>query len=109
NSFYGFVDLEFNNAFYLSLTGRNDKVSTLPAENNSFFYPSVSASVVVSSLFDLPEWVSFAKLRGSWSRVSEGKIGEDVYNHILAYENGNTWNGTPSTYFGNNLLSPNLK
>ncbi|RAJ17722.1 TonB-linked SusC/RagA family outer membrane protein [Gelidibacter algens] len=109
NSFYGFVDLEFYNAFYLSLTGRNDKVSTLPDGNNSFFYPSASASIVLSSLFDLPDWVSFAKLRGSWSRVSEGKIGDDPYNYILAYEKGTTWNGTPSTYFGSNLLSPNLK
>ena len=109
NSFYGFVDLEFYNAFYLSLTGRNDKVSTLPEENNSFFYPSASASVVFSSLFDLPEWVSFAKLRGSWSRVSEGKIGDDPYNYLLAYEKGTPWNGTPSAYFGENLLSPNLE
>ncbi|MEH6407044.1 MAG: SusC/RagA family TonB-linked outer membrane protein [Leeuwenhoekiella sp.] len=109
NSFYGFVDLEFYNAFYLSLTGRNDKVSTLPDGNNSFFYPSASGSVVLSSLFDLPKWVSFAKLRGSWSRVSEGKIGTDPYNYILAYEKGTTWNGIPSTYFGSNLLSPNLE
>lgn len=109
NSFYGFVDLEFYKAFYLSITGRNDKVSTLPDGNNSFFYPSASASVVFSSLFDLPEWVSFAKLRGSWSRVSEGKIGDNPYNYILAYDKGTTWNGTPSTKFGNNLLSPNLK
>jgi len=109
NSFYGFVDLEFYNAFYLSLTGRNDKVSTLPDGNNSFFYPSASASVVLSSLFEMPDWVSFAKMRGSWSRVSEGKIGNDPYNYILAYEKGITWNGTPSTYFGTNLLAPNLE
>lgn len=109
NSFYGFIDLEFYNAFYLSLTGRNDKVSTLPEGNNSFFYPSVSGSVVLSSLFEMPQWISFAKLRGSWSRVSEGKIGSDPYDYILAYEKGTTWNGTPSTYFGSNLLSPNLE
>ena len=109
NSFYGFVDLECYNAFYLSLTGRNDKVSTLPDGNNSFFYPSASASVVLSSLFDMPDWVSFAKLRGSWSRVSEGKIGDDPYDYILAYEKGTTWNGTPATYFGDNLLAPNLE
>ncbi|RXG29857.1 SusC/RagA family TonB-linked outer membrane protein [Leeuwenhoekiella marinoflava] len=116
NSFYGFVDLEFYNAFYLSLTGRNDKVSTLPDGNNSFFYPSASASVVLSSLFDMPDWVSFAKLRGSWSRVSEGKIkvpndkiDNDPYNHILAYEKGTTWDGTPATYFGDNLLAANLE
>ncbi|WP_456867167.1 SusC/RagA family TonB-linked outer membrane protein [Galbibacter sp. BG1] len=110
HSFYGFVDVEFYNAFYLTFTGRNDKVSTLPENNNSFFYPSISGSVVLSSLFDLPTWTSFAKLRGSWSRVSEGKIDENnPYSHIQAYEKGTSWNGTPSTYFGSSLLDQNLK
>lgn len=114
NSFYAFADLEFYNAFYLSLTGRNDKVSTLPDGNNSYFYPSVSGSVVLSSLFELPEWVSFAKMRGSWSRVSEGKLrnnGTDnyPYRYLQAYEKGVTWDGTPSNYFPNTLISPNLK
>ncbi|MDT7828834.1 SusC/RagA family TonB-linked outer membrane protein [Pricia sp. S334] len=113
-SVYGFVDLEFYNAFYLSLTGRNDKVSTLPAGNNSFFYPSVSGSVVLSSLFDTPQWLSFAKLRGSWSRVSEGKIrtssdDENPYRYIQAYDKGATWGGVPSAEFGSNLLSPELE
>ncbi|MEL4308284.1 SusC/RagA family TonB-linked outer membrane protein [Joostella sp. CR20] len=110
HSFYGFVDLEFYDAFYLTFTGRNDKVSTLPESNNSFFYPSISGSVVLSTLFDLPSWTSFAKLRGSWSRVSEGKIDEnDPYSHIQAYEKGTSWNGTPSAYFGSSLLAQNLK
>lgn len=109
HSFYGFVDLEFYKAFYLTFTGRNDKVSTLPESNNSFFYPSISGSVVLSSLFHLPSWFSFAKLRGSWSRVSEGKIDENnPYSHIQAYEKGTSWNGTPSTYFGSSLLDQNL-
>ncbi|WP_335966504.1 SusC/RagA family TonB-linked outer membrane protein [Galbibacter sp. PAP.153] len=112
HSFYGFVDLEFYNAFYLTFTGRNDKVSSLPEGNNSFFYPSISGSVVLSSIFDLPSWASFAKLRGSWSRVSEGKIDKqsnNPYSHIQAYEKGTSWDGTPSAYFGSALLSPNLK
>lgn len=113
-SFYAFVDLEFYRAFYLSLTGRNDKVSTLPQGNNSFFYPSVSGSVVLSSLFDLPQWFSFAKLRGSWSRVSEGRIKRSPtddypYNYIQAYDKGAIWGGVPSASFGSSLLSPGLK
>ncbi len=112
--FYAFVDLEFYNTFYLSLTGRNDKVSTLPAGNNSFFYPSVSGSIVLSSLFDMPQWLNFAKLRGSWSRVSEGKIREDrddenPYGYIQAYDKGAIWGGVPSASFGSNLLSPGLE
>lgn len=113
-SAYAFVDLEFYRAFYLSLTGRNDKVSTLPEGNNSFFYPSISGSMVLSSLFQMPNWFSFAKLRGSWSRVSEGQIrlnsnDENPYRYIQAYDQGTIWGGVPSASFGSNLLSPGLK
>lgn len=109
NSFYAFADLEFFNSFYLSLTGRTDKVSTLPKENNTFFYPSASGSLVISNLIDFPEWFTFAKARGSWARVSEGKIGDDPYSFILAYNKGTTWNGVPSASFGNSLLSSDLQ
>ncbi|MDN3594366.1 SusC/RagA family TonB-linked outer membrane protein [Zunongwangia endophytica] len=109
HSVYGFVDFDFYKTFYLSLSGRNDKVSTLPEANNSFFYPSVSASIVFTELFSMPEWITFGKVRGSWSQVSEGKIGDNPYSHIQAYEKGASWNGTPSTYFGNELLSSSLK
>ncbi|AIZ40311.1 SusC/RagA family TonB-linked outer membrane protein [Cellulophaga baltica] len=110
-SVYGFIDLSFYNAFYVSITGRNDKVSTLPQENNSFFYPSVSGSLVLSSLFTMPNAISFAKLRGSWSRVSEGKIGEetDPYAYIQAYDKGTTWNGNTSAAFGTSLLAAGLE
>lgn len=108
-SVYGFVDMSFYNTFYLSITGRNDKVSTLPKENNSFFYPSVSGSLVLSSLFDMPSAISFAKLRGSWSRVSEGKIGSNPYSYIQAYNKGTNWNGKTSASFGSSLLSPGLE
>ncbi len=69
-SVYGFVDIEFLKAFYLSVTGRNDKISTLPVANNSYFYPSVTGSAVLSSLINLPSWMSYLKARGSWARVS---------------------------------------
>ncbi|GAA5038859.1 SusC/RagA family TonB-linked outer membrane protein [Marivirga lumbricoides] len=109
NSFYAFADLEFFNSFYVSLTGRTDKVSTLPKESNTFFYPSASGSLVISNLIDFPKWFTFAKARGSWARVSEGKIGDDPYSFIMAYNKGTTWNGVPSASFGNSLLSSDLQ
>ncbi|TDS63650.1 SusC/RagA family TonB-linked outer membrane protein [Myroides indicus] len=109
NSFYGFVDLSYDSTYYLSLTARNDKVSTLPKGNNSFFYPSIASSVVISNLVRMPQWIDFAKVRGSWARVSEGRIGENPYSHIQGYEKGITWDGVPSAYFGNSLLSSDLK
>ncbi len=70
NSLYAISQLSFlDESIYLDITGRNDWSSTLPYENNSFFYPSVSTSFLLSELFTLPTQLSFAKLRLSYSQV----------------------------------------
>ncbi|MCG8330044.1 MAG: SusC/RagA family TonB-linked outer membrane protein [Chitinophagales bacterium] len=71
NSLYGFAQLGWRSLVYLDITGRNDWSSTLPSNNNSYFYPSVSLSAVVSDMLDLPSSsaLSFAKLRASWAQV----------------------------------------
>lgn len=67
----GLLSLDFMDAIYLDITGRNDWSSTLPAENRSFFYPSVSLSMVLSDLVKMPDFVSFFKLRGSLAQVAK--------------------------------------
>lgn len=111
NSFYGFVDMEFYGAFYLSVTGRNDKISTLPIVNNSFFYPSVAGSVIISELIKMPSWVNYVKARGSWAEVSNGQLDGTgyTYDFLTSYDHGVKWNGTPSLTFGNTIRNPNLK
>lgn len=69
NSVYGTATLSYANKIFLDVTGRNDWSSTLPSGNNSFFYPSVSTSFILSDLLRLPEQISFAKLRTSWAQV----------------------------------------
>lgn len=112
-SVYALADLELYRAFYLSLTGRNDVISTLPIANNSFFYPSVSTSVIISQLAKMPEWVSFLKVRGSLSRVSSGSLAIDdskyAYSHIPSYNKGTIWNNTPSLIYGNILYTNGLR
>lgn len=54
---------------YLDITGRNDWSSTLPKTNRSYFYPSVSASVILSEALKLSAWVTYWKVRGSWAQV----------------------------------------
>ncbi|MDT0643763.1 SusC/RagA family TonB-linked outer membrane protein [Zunongwangia sp. F363] len=61
---YGQVELAFLDRYFLNLTARNDWSSTLPVENNSFFYPSASLSAVL-----LDNNLHYFKLRGAWSRV----------------------------------------
>jgi len=117
NSVYGTLDFEFFGGIFLGVTGRNDWVSTLPVQNNSFFYPSVSLSGVVSDFMDLSTAkISFLKLRASWSRVSDGQITvlDNVYpyypyQHIQAYSPGVNWNNTPSLAYPSVLLNPNIK
>jgi TonB-linked SusC/RagA family outer membrane protein len=77
NSFYGLATVAYRKFLYLDLTGRQDWTSTLATANSTAasrvpFYPSASLSTVVSELLPLPEVVSFAKLRASWSRVGSG-------------------------------------
>jgi len=113
-SAYATLDMELYDWMYLGVTGRNDWVSTLPLKNNSFFYPSVSSSFVLSDLVELPKQVSFFKLRSSWSRVSDGSIpnsdglGNQPYNHIEAYNQGSSWNNVNSLDFSSVQINPDL-
>jgi TonB-linked SusC/RagA family outer membrane protein len=71
NSLYGFGHIGYRNALFLDVTARNDWSSTLPVTNNSYFYPSVSLSGVVTELLPAIESaaLSFAKVRLSWAQV----------------------------------------
>ena len=73
NSLYGLVKLGFKDILFVDITGRNDWSSALATPmstaNTAFFYPSVSASWVLSNQFTLPTAVSFAKVRASVASV----------------------------------------
>lgn len=73
NSAYGLASVSFDDKIFVDLTARNDWSSTLPLQNNSFFYPSVSTSFVLTDLFTLPHAVSFAKVR-----LSAAQVGNDA-------------------------------
>jgi TonB-linked SusC/RagA family outer membrane protein len=79
---YGDLSLAYRNAVYLSVTGRNDWSSALPAANRSFFYPSVSLGLVVSELTELPEFISYAKLRASYAGIGKDT---DPYRTNVVY------------------------
>lgn len=72
---YGDATLGYKNYLYLGLTARNDFTSTLvnpldyAGSKNSYFYPGVSLSFVASDAIKLPSFVSYAKVRGSWTQV----------------------------------------
>ncbi|WP_029906741.1 SusC/RagA family TonB-linked outer membrane protein [Prevotella sp. 10(H)] len=69
NSFYGKVGGSWKSRVFLEFTGRNDWVSTLDESEQSFFYPSVSGSVIMSEFLPMPKWADFWKIRASWSQT----------------------------------------
>jgi TonB-linked SusC/RagA family outer membrane protein len=73
NSLYGTVSFSYKNKWFVDVTGRNDWSSTLPVQNNSFFYPSINTSLILSDLLKLPASVSFAKFR-----ISAAQVGNDT-------------------------------
>lgn len=68
---YGELRASWKDMLFLNVTARNDWTSTLPVENQSYFYPSVGGSFVFSELLEDTEWLSFGKLRASWARVGK--------------------------------------
>jgi len=68
---YGDLLVDYDDYLYLNITGRNDWSSTLPEDNRSFFYPSVNVGFAFSDVMDLPDYVTFGKLRASLSVVGK--------------------------------------
>ncbi|HLW18917.1 MAG TPA: SusC/RagA family TonB-linked outer membrane protein [Cyclobacteriaceae bacterium] len=96
NSLFASTQFGFNNYLFLDVTGRNDWSSTLPINANSFFYPSVAVSAVVSDIFGIQSNVlSFAKVRASWAQVGSDA---DPYMLNQVYSSQGLWAGTTPTY-----------
>lgn len=111
NSIYSFAQLSWKNMIYLDLTGRNDWSSTLPEDNNSYFYPSASLSFIVSDLIGLPQTspVTFAKVRLGWAQVGNDT---DPYRLQNVYSFSNPWDdnliANESSSIANTELKPEI-
>lgn len=111
NSVFASASLGFDDWLYLDATVRNDWSSTLPANNNSFLYPSLAGSIILSQLGGLQDisWLNFAKFRAGWAQVGNDT---DPYQLLKAYEPQQPFNGSP-TYqvpatLANQLLKPEI-
>ena len=102
NSFYGMASLSWKNRIFVDLTGRNDWSSTLPAGNNSYFYPSVSSSFILSDMIALPEEISYLKYRLSYAQVGSDA---DPYQTSKYYEQSSFASSAvvPSAQYNTNL------
>ncbi|GHE23537.1 SusC/RagA family TonB-linked outer membrane protein [Sphingobacterium griseoflavum] len=107
-SLFGSASLGYRDVLYLDATVRNDWSSTLPSNNYSYFYPSVSGSFVFSQLDAIRQvdWISFAKVRAgvSW-------VGNDTDPYMLnkVYSAEQAFAGVPSYSLPAVLNNANLK
>lgn len=70
NAAFANVELGWRSMLYLTMTGRNEWDSALSnTQNPGYFFPSVGLSGVVSEMVQLPKWITFLKVRGSWASV----------------------------------------
>jgi TonB-linked SusC/RagA family outer membrane protein len=110
NSLYGRFVLSYNKWAYLEATGRNDWNSTMVnTQAESYFYPSVSASFVVSELLQgTKNWLDLLKVRGSWtmSKTPAG-IYDTTVNSAFGI-NSATWNSLNGAYAPSNLYGSDL-
>ncbi len=105
NSLYGTANFGFRDVWFVDATARNDWSSTLPEDNNSYFYPSVSTSVIVSDLFELPG-VSYAKARLGWAQVGNDAA---AYQLVDPYIADLPFGSVPRFTASNRLRNANLK
>ncbi|MEM6318652.1 MAG: SusC/RagA family TonB-linked outer membrane protein [Bacteroidota bacterium] len=110
---YGSIDFFYKDFLTVTVTGRNDWSSTLPINNNSYFYPSISTAFVFTDAFNIDEnsFLNYGKLRASYAQVGNdtgpyqldfnflpittatGQYGLDLnfpYNGRLAFSKANT-------------------
>ena len=108
NSIYGNATFGFRDYLFLDVTARNDWSSTLPKDNNSYFYPSVSVSAVLSDMFNMSSTrTDYLKLRASYAEV--GNDTDPYQTNAITFEGGaaegNSIN-TISNTLGNVNLEP---
>ena len=106
NSVYGFANLGYKDFLYLDVTARNDWSSTLPKEDNSYFYPSASLSFIPSEIFEMGAFVDYLKVRFNWAQVGNDT---DPYSLRSTYQFASLPNSVSNpSRLPNENLSPEL-
>ena len=104
-SAYYSVDLGYKSYLIANVTGRVDKSSALPANGDSYFYPSFNVASVLSDYLKLPKPISFLKIRGSYAESKSGGTSTFFSPNVSSTPAGGygyTWNspyGGPSYQF----------
>ncbi|MFA9372228.1 MAG: SusC/RagA family TonB-linked outer membrane protein [Labilibaculum antarcticum] len=103
--YYSQLSLAYANYLYLEGTVRVDQSSTLPSDNNTYVYPSVSTSFVFSELLDI-SWLNFGKFRAGYAEVANDASSYSVKNTFSA---ATSFGSTPIYNISNTSNNPDLK
>lgn len=97
--FFGSVAVDWDSQVFLTVTGRNDYVSTMPHGSRSFFYPSVSLGWEFTKLaaFENQDILSYGKLRASYAQVGQAGTYYDSFYYAPGY-GGGFYSYTPVSY-----------
>lgn len=110
-SMFGSVELGWDGQYYLTVTGRNDWASMLAfTDKQSYFYPSVGGSWLISETFrdQLPQAISFLKVRGSWAEVAKSPS-RYLTRPQFEYNEQTDEYKWPSVHYNPNLKPENTK
>uniref|UniRef100_UPI003216C68A SusC/RagA family TonB-linked outer membrane protein n=1 Tax=uncultured Draconibacterium sp. TaxID=1573823 RepID=UPI003216C68A len=105
-SLLSLANISYRNMVYLALTARNSWSSTLPVENNSYFYPSASLSVLMNQILALSDQISLLKIRGGFAQVGKGT---GAHNLITTLSRDGQYEGFLGSAVSNNLKNSELK
>lgn len=115
DAIFGTLSGSFRNYLFIEGTIRRDRTSTMNPNNNAFTYPSVNSSFVLSDAVALPEFISYAKMRGSWGIV--GNYPDRYRANVAFIQNTLGTQGTANPVlitnsqdvYGNEGIKPEMK
>lgn len=113
NSAFATLDIDYDDFWFINATARNDWSSTMSKDNRSYFYPSVSSSLVVTDMFrklwgtrPFGDVINFAKIRGSYAITGNSL---EPYQLINTYGIGHDLQGNINASVGDVLYNENVR
>ncbi|MXV37453.1 SusC/RagA family TonB-linked outer membrane protein [Flavobacteriaceae bacterium Ap0902] len=102
---YARASVGFYDTYFVEGTIRRDRSSSLPIENNTYYYPSISGSYLFSNDIN-SNWLTFGKLRANWAKVGSDT---DPFRILHSYRVSAPINGLATARNPSLLNNPNLK
>ncbi len=116
DALFSSVNFNFKDYWFVEGTLRRERISTMHPDNNVLYYPSVNSSLIISDAFTLPDYVNYAKLRGSWGVVGNYP---SIYQSPLSLTQTSLgtqggaasviYTTVPTSGFGNEKIKPETK